>query len=120
MKQPTLELKKLPKNDMYKELGIQVDFSFKIYADDTEIGHIHISILNGDVIYLEWVQIYLQYQGQHYLRYVLIALMDYFGRDVVFFEASEENIVMYQHLGAEVIASPSLWQNTAMKLERKY
>lgn len=119
MKQPTLELKELPVNAMYKELGIQVDFSFKIYADDTEIGHIHISILDGDAIYLEWVQIYPKYQGKRYFRHVLVALMDYFGNEVVYFEAPEERMDMYLHLGAEVIAPHSLWRNTAMKLKRK-
>lgn len=86
--------------DIY--LGISVDEVLYISYGDDVIGVCGITYMeNPEELYLEWVELYAEYAGQHRFRPALTAIAKHFNAKTLIFETNEDNKPIYDHLGAE-------------------
>lgn len=99
-------------------LGYKTDFSFRISFSCVDIGHVHISRMEDENLFIEWIELFPAYRGKGYLRQVFLTVMDHFKKDMLIFESSEAHKDTYTHIGAVVRNYDSFREMTEFKLHR--
>lgn len=105
----------IKEKDIY--FGITVDNSFSLIMNGHEIGEGGVSKTNtSNEIYLEWIELFSDYQEKHLLRPALLAISDYFQSSSFVLEANEMNVDKYIHLGAEKVSYDDFREMHSLKL----
>ena len=100
-----------------KDFGIEVDNTFSLIMNGIEIGEGCITRMdNPNEIYLEWIELFSEYQEKHLLRPALVAISDYFQSSLIVLEANEMNVDKYIHLGAEKVSYDDFREMHSLKL----
>lgn len=105
----------LEENDM--SIGIRTDLGYEIQLDEVHVGYIYASVLEDDILFVEWIELDPEQQGKHYLRQILSEYMQLVCVQSLLFECGNEKLAMYQHLGSEILDYDNFRETYRMKLE---
>ena len=103
-----------------ESLGIgHIDHSFFILNENVIIGHVHVNMMIYGKPFIEWVELYPDFQDNHLFRPILTALFNhYIGATRLCFDAIEKNWPMYDHLGAVRIEYDEIREVMSYELPR--
>lgn len=107
----------------FERVPFHADNSYEIVLDDAVIGLILLSDSNphfGDVCtFIEWVEIYPQYQGKGLFWKVLSEVYSLYKIEELHFESCEKTLPIYLHMGAKEKGISELTENHMLVLFRK-
>lgn len=93
-----VEFNELP-NNSFTYMGISSDIIMSVVIDNIPIGIVYLSDVMDEGIYIEWLEIFDAFHGKKLLRPIMVALYSKYGK--LYFEAPEDLIEKYEHIGAQ-------------------
>lgn len=88
--------------DRLYPLGFHYDYVYQVFNNEhTLIGLIFLSELNGNKIYIEWLEFFCVFRSKGYLRALFIQLTTLFKEKEIHLECGEELLRKYISIGCE-------------------